>query len=85
MNLDTRSIYFDARLISQQQEKRAMNQNKVTLKFVAQNGHAWEEEYDSLEDAMEAVPEVVETHGDIQAVGLLDEEGDLYETIWRFE
>lgn len=62
-----------------------MNQYKVTIKFVAQNGHAWEEEYSSLEEADHSIRQVVETHGDIEKAYLLDENGNIDQTVWRFE
>lgn len=68
-----------------QQEMKTMNSQTATLRFVAQSGHAWEEQYDSLNDANDAIPAVVKTHGDIEKVYLLDEDGDIDKTLWKFE
>lgn len=59
--------------------------NSVTLKFVAQSGHAWEETVDA-DDIDSTVAQTVKTHGDIERVEQLADPNDMSgETIWRFE
>lgn len=70
-----------------QQEIQVMNSqpSTVTLKFVAQSGHAWEEtvNVDEIDDTVE---QTVATHGDIERVEKLADPNDASgETIWKFE
>lgn len=62
-----------------------MNNETVTLKFVAQSGHAWEETVDA--DDIEAVVErTVAAHDDIERVEQLADPDDMSgEIIWNFE
>lgn len=62
-----------------------MTSSTVTLKFVAQSGHVWEETVDAGEiDSF--VEQTVATHGDIERVEKLDDPADASgEVIWRFE
>lgn len=57
----------------------------VTLKFVAQSGHVWEETVEA-DDVDATVEQTVATHGDIERVEKLADPNDISgETIWRFE
>lgn len=56
----------------------------TTLNFVAQNGHAWEQEYSDLDTAKQDMRQVIRTHGDIERVELLDETGHNPTNIWDF-
>lgn len=62
-----------------------MTSKTITLKFVAQSGHAWEETVDTNHvDAI--VEQTVATHGDIERVEKLDDPNDMTgEVIWKFE
>lgn len=57
----------------------------VTIYIVAQSGHAWEEIFETLEDAENSIPEIVETHGDIERVELLDKDGFHVKNLWKME
>lgn len=67
-------------------KEHTMDRNsKVTLKFVAQSGHVWEEtlEADEIDSLIE---QVVEVHGDIDHVEKLADPNDISgPTIWSFE
>lgn len=69
------------------EEMKNMNSHTstVTLKFVAQSGHVWEETVDA--DEVDAIVEqTVATHGDIERVERLENPDDMSgKTIWRFE
>ena len=54
----------------------------TTLEFVAQNGHAWEEEFDDLDVALKEMRGVIKTHGDIEYVALLDDIGSNPVLLW---
>lgn len=61
------------------------NQTSITLKFVAQSGHVWEETVDA-DDVDSTIKQTVATHGDIERVEKLADSDDMSgETIWRFE
>lgn len=69
------------------QQEIAMNNQAtaVTLKFVAQSGHVWEETVEA-DDIDATVEQTVKTHGDIERVERLTDPNDMSgETIWRFE
>lgn len=57
----------------------------ITINIVSQSGHAWTEEFQTVEDAKEAIPSIVSEHGDIERVELLDENGLNPENIWTME
>jgi hypothetical protein len=61
------------------------NQTTVTLKFVAQSGHVWEESIDATEvDSF--INQTVAAHGDIERVEKLADPNDISgEVVWRFE
>lgn len=66
-----------------QQEKQKMN--TVTLKFVAQSGHVWEETVNA-DEVDTTVEQTVAVHGDIERVEKLADPNDMSgEVIWRFE
>jgi hypothetical protein len=46
----------------------------VTLEFVAQNGHAWEQTFDDLDAAKREMRQTIKTHGDIERVAMLGSE-----------
>mgnify|MGYP000886609506 CR=1 FL=1 len=54
----------------------------VTLNFVAQSGHSWEEQYVSASEAKQAMKQVIKEHGDIDRVELLDATGLYPVDIW---
>lgn len=54
----------------------------VTLNFVAQSGHNWEEKYVSVSEAKRAMKQVIKEHGDIDRVELLDATGYNPVDIW---
>lgn len=57
----------------------------VTLKFVAQSGHVWEETVDA-DEVDQLVERTVATHGDIERVEQLASPDDISgDTIWKFE
>ena len=63
-----------------------MNRTKqVTLKFVAQSGHTWEESVDAS-DIDSTIEQTVSTHGDIERVEKLADPNNISgDTIWRME
>lgn len=70
-----------------QQESKIVNTQTatVTLKFVAQSGHVWEETVD-VDDIDSTIEQIVKTHGDIDHVEKLADPNDISgETIWKFE
>lgn len=74
------------RLVTQQETHTMNNQpSTVTLKFVAQSGHVWEETIDT--DEVDAIIEsTIKTHIDIERVEKLADPNDMTgETVWRFE
>jgi hypothetical protein len=46
----------------------------VTLEFVAQNGHAWEQTFDDLDTAKHEMRGVIKIHGDIEYVAMLGDD-----------
>lgn len=58
-----------------------MTSKKVTIQIVAQSGHAWEEEFDSVQDAQERAEKVQNEHGDVERVELLTDNGP--EILWH--
>lgn len=75
-------IDYLEQLLSQQENKKM--DTTVTLQFVAQSGHAWEETVDT-DDIDSTIEQTVATHGDIERVDVLDKNGRNPETIWKFE
>jgi len=57
----------------------------ATINIVAQSGHAWEEQYFSLQVAKNAIPQIVKQHGDIERVELITPDGpvDLWVCEWE--
>jgi hypothetical protein len=53
-----------------------------TINIVAQSGHAWTEEYETMERIQERIEFIVEEHGDIERIELLDEDGYNPENLW---
>lgn len=68
-------------------ERKAIEMNAqtttVTVKFVAQSGHAWEEEV-AIDELDTVVEQQVEVHGDIQVAYTLDENGSVDKTLYRY-
>ncbi len=54
----------------------------VTLNFVAQNGHGWEQQYSDLDTAKLDMRQVIKDHGDIERVELLDDTGHHPVNLW---
>ncbi len=57
----------------------------VTINVVAQNGHAWEETYNTLREAKDAIPAIAKEHGDIERVELLNQDGTVNKNIWKMK
>ena len=57
----------------------------VTINIVAQSGHAWEEQYPSLQVARQTIPEIVKTHGDIERVEYLGPDGPVNLWVCEYE
>ena len=57
----------------------------TTINIVAQSGHAWEEEHQSLQAAREAIPTITKTHGDIERVELVTPDGPVNLWICEYE
>lgn len=83
---DANVIAFAIDRMFQQEIKTMTTQTTtVTLKFVAQSGHVWEETVEA-DDIDSTIEQTVATHGDIDHVERLADPDDISgETVWRFE